>query len=816
MKLTKYAYIAAVLLPALTACNDDNPWQNSDSEGGLAVHVKANADVKDALPTRAAALAPDVDQFGIKLTKNDGTFSESWKRVVEFPESKTVSSGEYTLAAFYGNSDDEGFNKPYYYGETQVYVRPGELTESTVTAQLANSMVDIKYTDAFRNYFADYSVSLHSEGYGHHAIPSEVTDPLYIHPGKVAVTVTFTKPNGQSATIQPAEFNAVGRHFYHLTLDVNNGQVGDAQLIIRFDDSLQTEDVEIDLSDELLSVAAPEVTPKGFTPGQNLDMLELTPAAGDLKFAAYAPGGITSAILTVESDTYTPPFGREVELANADAATQMLLQEAGVKVLGLFRNPDKIASVDLAGLSGVLPVGNHKITLVVKDKLTRVNDPVTCSISCEPLELNFVSADSSPFGATEGTVTLAYNGTDPQNNITVLGLDDNGMWVSCPVKSIVAASGKRAATRAGAYPSKNYVTILDVPSTTRDLQVAFYYKGKKKSQGVIRKEMPDYTLTSNDFATRTVIRVGGQSGTMLESLVRNMRFFAGGKEVPSQNISRNTVTGEITVTGLTPGTQYHFQSTPSAGANPQMGAELTFTTEAAAQPENGDMELWAQLKHDKHTYIFVGADYYEWFANSGTTQSYWATRNPMTTYYEGQSTLSYTVYSGTRPVDAGYSGKAADIMTIGWGKGNTYAGGGSIIKHKTAGMLFMGDYSYDGSEHPVFGRPFTSRPTSLSFFYKYAPMKGEMFKAYVVIENRDGGKTTELARAELESGDAVSDFTQANLVLNYSNTRLKATHAYIVFISSTSDSPQTSPSKYNGESVHLGSKLTVDNITFNY
>lgn len=816
MKLFKYAFLATLFLTAATACNDDNPWQFSDKEGGLAVHVKANPDVKDAIPTRATAFCPDTQLFGLKLTKNDGSSSESWNSLSEFPETKTTGSGDYTLEAFFGSPEDEGFNKPYYHGAEIINVRPGELTEASVTASLANSMVDVAYTDAFKNYFADFSTSLHSEGYGHHAIPADVQDALYIHPGKIAITVDFTKPNGQSATIQPAEFTAEPRHYYHLTLDVNNGQVGDAQLVIRFDDSIATEDVEIDLSDELLNVPAPEVTTTGFENGQVINQLENTPAAGNLKFTAYAPGGIRSAVLTVQSDSFTPSFGREVELVNADAATRQNLENAGIKVLGLFNNPDKLASVDIANFCGALPTGNHIVTLVVKDALTRVNEPVSCTISCEPLTLSFVKADPSPLGSTDGTVFVSYNGVNPMQNITVKGLDDNGIWVDCPITSASLATSKRGATRSDAFPASTYQLNLSVPNTTRDLKLAFYYKGKLMAQGTLLKEIPDYTLTSNDYATRTVLKVGGAADNVRQWLVRNMRFFAGGSEVPGANITRNADTGEISISGLKPSTQYHIYSTPRSGSDPEMSTDITLTTEANAQVENGAMESWAQLKHDKKTYFFVGADYYEWFANATTTQSYWATRNPMTTYYEGQSTLSYTVYSGTRPTDSGRSGKGADIMTIGWGQGNTFAGGASIIKHKTAGMLFMGDYSYDGSEHLVYGRPFTSRPTSLSFYYKYAPISGESFRAYAVIENRSNGTTTELARAELTSGTAVNEFTLANLPLQYSNTALKATHAYIVFISSTAASPQTSPSSYNGENVHLGSKLTVDDIVFNY
>lgn len=833
MKRIYYGFICSALMLTAASCNDDNPWQYSEGEGGIAPQVSTDSHVRDAIPTRAQAMAPDASQFGLKLSKTDGTSSYQWNTVAEFPEDKGFPAGEYTLEAYYGNADDEGYNKPYYRGVTSLTVKPGETTEASVTATLANTMVDVKYTEAFRNYFSQYTTTLHSEGYGYHELSSTVDDPIYLVPGTVKVTVAFTKQNGTSATIQPAEFVAEARHYYHITLDVNNGEIGDAQLVVKFDDTVQTEDVEIDLSDELLNLAAPEVTAKGFTPGTAVSILESAKYQGEAKFAAYAAGTITSAVLTIESDNYTAPFGREVELANASESLQQQLAAEGIRCIGLFKNPAELASVDIAGLLARLPQGEHRITLVVKDKLTRVNDPVTFVAQCTALVVNLVSTEISPVGSTVGNIIVAYNGSDLANDITVKGLDDSGVWVDCPITAVSQASGKRAATRSDAFPTRNYNVRLAVPNTTRDLSIKLYYHGKEMAAGTIAKAAPNYTLTANTFARRTVIKVSGTDSKALnEFITENVRLFAGGSEIPASNITRNASTGEITIRGLDPSTTYHITSTAMKGSNPTMGAELRITTEAAAQPLNAGMEEWYSSK------VYSGStfseDIYRWFPMaSASATPYWTTRNATTTSQTSGATPYYTSYSGTYPVN-GASGKAAEICTEGWGYGVTYSDvTDPSVAIATPGMLFMGEHSYSGpgnkkefqADKEVFnyGRAFTSRPTSLSFDYKFAPVNNESFKAYVVIENRDGGKTTELARAELVSGTAQSAFTNTTLNLKYTNQSLKATHAYIVFISSTADSPkltkrQGSKGAFKGysDSRYVGSVLTVDNIQFNY
>lgn len=820
MKLLHYGFLLVGAALGLAACSEDNPWMNSDGEGGILPLVNADSHVKDAIPTRATAMTPDVQEFGLKLTKADGQFTKTWDRLADFDEKMGFRSGEYTLEAFYGSIDEEGFEKPCYKGAAQVVVKPGEQTEVAVTATLANSMVSIDYTDAFKNYFADYQTSLHTEGYGYNELPKDCPDPMYVAPGKVQISVAFTKPNGQSATVQPAEFTAEARHHYHVTLDCNNGNVGDAQLIVTFDDTVDQEEVIVDLSDELLNMPEPEVTPQGFTDSQTLQLIEHSPADSPMKFTAYVPAGIQAATFTVNSDSYTPPFGREVDLASADGAVQSQLAAAGIKVLGLFKNPDKLATVDFSGLIEQLPAGTHTITLQMKDRLTRVNAPVSVTIVNAPLELSFISAPVCPFGSTSATVNISYNGTDPRRDITVQGLNDDGVWVDCPVTSAAATNAKARKSRSDAFPSKAYALGVTVPVTTRDIQVRIYYKGVQKATGVIKR---GYAVEANAFARHAILTVKTNKES-IASTVNSLRVYDGEKELGSGNITRDPANGTVTITNLKGSTRYHLYFTTASSGSSFTDADVAFTTEAEAQVENAGMENWYSEKVHSQKTLGIGEDIYRWFPNAQGS-NYWGTRNATTTGQSTGTTCYYTSFSGTIN-----SGNAAEISTLGWGKGVTF-GGANDKPQVTAGMLFMGSHSYSGSETTFepsketfdYGRSFTSRPTSLSFDYKFTSHNSEAFKAYVVIENRAGGKTTRLAYGELVSNTNVSNFTNTTIRLNYSNLTLKATHAYIVFISSNAENPGVSKHqgsknafKGNSDSKYIGNVLTVDNIKFNY
>ena len=138
-------------------------------------------------------------------------------------------------------------------------------------------------------------------------------------------------------------------------------------------------------------------------------------------------------------------------------------------------------------------------------------------------------------------------------------------------------------------------------------------------------------------------------------------------------------------------------------------------------------------------------------------------------------------------------------------------------------MLYIGEYTLDAEKPETFGRKFTSRPDRLRFFYKFAPVGSEEFKAYIVVENRDNDTVTELGRAELTSGEKVDTYKEADLKIEYTNKVLKATHMYIVFISSTADKPEVKKVKgskgaFDGysDSRTVGNVLKIDDIELIY
>ena len=158
------------------------------------------------------------------------------------------------------------------------------------------------------------------------------------------------------------------------------------------------------------------------------------------------------------------------------------------------------------------------------------------------------------------------------------------------------------------------------------------------------------------------------------------------------------------------------------------------------------------------------------------------------------------------------SSRAAQIMTI--TISNTATSGTCVEPMDiVAGRLFAGDYDTGQSS-----RSFASRPSALSFDYKYLPHESDMFSVSVTVWSNG----TAIGTGLLE-GQSSSDWAAAEIEIVYSDTAKVATDISVEFKSSNaSGEPPWGIGKsitYGGDKtagVHGGSILTVDNLEMVY
>jgi len=824
MKLLQKSMLLGAAAVLSTSCSQDAPWGVGNGEGEIHLHLSADRDVTAAVPSVRAVstdiVAPPVAEFQVKVSKIDGSYSESFSTVADFVKKGSFPAGSYQIEAWYGEPDSQGFVKAdeedyahaYYYGKSSnITVLEGQSTEVQLNAALGNAIVVIEYTDAFKNYFTDWTTTVQTTG----SSPVEFGSDeglSYVIPGDVNVIISAELPNGKTISLNPGSFEVKAQHMYKMRYNIYNGEVGKAdRLEISFDDSLETDPILIDLTDELENTSAPVVTPEGFTNEQNFVIQKGTTFNGEIKFNVSAPGKIASAILTIESDSYTPSFltNGAIDLCAATEAQKTEMENAGIKAIGFFKNPDKMGQVDLTEMCKKLPEGKHRILFQVKDSYTQVNDPVSVGLSCIPVDMSMTSAPA-PFGEGYADITISYNGPDPTapgSNPFTFRSQGNSSYVDSEIISIT----KKESTKA--FESYDYVYRITVPDVDRDVFTVRAYFGDITAAGPdmttdVPFEYPDYQVQLDPMTQKLRINVVHDDPKKKTLFFHKLKVFINGTRLSEGSFSRDEPTGLIAVYDLQPSTQYRVQTTLQSAENAtKFGSDETVTTSPATPVPNGD---FSQTEVTINQKLQVGGEWkvgYTYKTKCPFRYSEpvggWTSINKKTFYESAKNQNSWYMVASTY-----LEGDSVVIRTVGYNhdgpgfKTETINAGGVPVKYynphvpdyndlnRCSGEFFLGTYDFNGIENRSEGVAFDARPTALTFTYTYKKYNDfSQGSVEVIVYAEDG--VTEINRRKAYFDENKTNPTDFKLSLHRYPFNIKPGKICIKFLSSDLDGGRT-------------------------
>ncbi len=850
------------LLVATAGCSDDR-GPGRAGQGHIAPALDVDRAIVQSRQSRAVTGIGDItaEDLSLALVSTDGTVNRTWASISEFDTSEEFKVGEYTMTASYGSIEDEGFEKPYVSGDATFNVAENRTTEVSITAGLANSMVTVVYTDAFKTYFASYGAKVHSAGGAHIDYPAGETRPVYVRPGNIDIFVDITKPNGVSATLQPASFEAAAKHHYTVTLDVNasTGGIGEAQLIVSFDDTVAAEDVVIDLSDELMNSPAPVVT-ADFA-GQNYEITEGSGVSIPLGATLMAQGGLKEVTLTTQSSSLQAQgWPAEIDLMTATEQQRQTLQSLGLSVKGLWHNPEKMAIVDFSDvIRHILYVENDNafgntstFTLVVKDMLTKTSEAMTFSVNVDRLSIALSNPAEVLIGQTSAAFDLETNYGDVKNDLVVECSNDRGTWTPATVTEVVAKS--RVASSA-------YRVTVAIPENVNSLWLRATLGSVKGNDLQFVRIMPEFKIaaTAADiWARKATVNFECADAAPASVAAASSIYLAEGSGAFAKVASPVVSGAAVTISGLKPATEYKVKAslTDDPDNCPNI---LVFTTEAAAGVPNGDFENISETINVAS--MEQGGPYTRVLLFGGNMQNHaaftvkepvgWASTNNQTcnlgasrqnTWYVTPSVYNTTLYwlstiatqggmGGQKETPAIYSGLTANsgsnamvVRNVSWDPSGAeipvqkktatpdgyYSETVPNIARTSAGRLFLGTSASEGVE-------FSSRPISLSCYYKYVNDSQDTSEKGMITVTLLNGSTVIGTGSALAT--AANDFTQLTVPVTYSNTSLKADRLKISITSSNHTSEaniKTTAYATLHEQTKRGAMLTIDNLTFNY
>lgn len=844
------------LIPAalvlLASCASETPWGGSDAKDGkIALNLTAEGSVNSS--TRGddqSPLVPAAEQFAIDLVSSDGSYSKSWATLQAFNKEEGFPMGNYTITASYGDIDSEGFTAPYFKGSAQVAVQLGQTENVNISATLANCMVSVRYTDSFLKSFAGYSASLTSPGHEPVIFAAGESRPAYMAPSTISLGVTLTNDQGQSVTVNPASFVAQARYHYIVTIDVDQsgGSLELSTLKVTFEESVQAEPVEIPLTDELFSAPTPYVTPNADAQEQ-INSFTNMPLAGEKnpEFHVFAFGGFKSASLTVSGGT---ALNGTYELVNADADTQAKLKTIGIDCAGLFRNNEKqkMAVVNFRDfIANLSSVGDYKVSMTVTDALGRTiapKDIPTLQAKVSNVEYE-IAAEKPKFLGTDMALTVSTNCPELKNAIKFNIDGENATYTVADVPAVSEA------TRANyPYQFKYNLKVKKITDSKVNVKTIYGTQSSFPTSGGtdVDVDMPQYTVDTDAFAKKVRMRVNYEDETVRKYIVENATIYKGSSIVQPDNIKRNADTGIIEISGLNSATPYNdYSFTLGSKKANNSTAIAAFTTEAETDVPNGN---FASLETTINISKIDAGGQWQYGANKRTNYSSilvseptgWASVNAKTCYENSSTKNTWFMVPSTlakvgevlvRSVAYDHAGTLPSTDNMGVSTRPKYSQKApSAFAGASSGELFLGTYSFNGSESRSEGVGFSSRPSSMTFTYTYIPYNNESGEVYVKAIDASNAviwttsETISLQTSQTSKTIALPDFEFgkkiAKLVIGFKSTKgdnisyniptgeaLKDTDSK--GISSGHEIPTN---EY--KSLCVGSQLTVTSVKLNY
>lgn len=755
----------------------------------------------------------------LKITSEDGKFAKTWTYITEYDaDAEQFPVGKYLVEAGCGDEKAEGFDQEAYYGSAAVTVQEGATSPVSITASMSKSMISVTYTDNFKKYMSSYASEVKSSTGKYLYLNGSETRPVYILPGQAELSVEFTKPNGKTAKALINTFVAEAKHHYKYTIDMSE-EAGEAGIKVEFDDTMEQDDIEIDISDAALDAPAPAINIDGFDTENTFAAVETFEPTTTLGIGVMARGGLAKLEMSTASTTLAGKgWPVSVDLLNLTESEKSRLGSLDFIGRGL-KTSEKMAGLELTNVVKNMEYIREKdehlstFTFKVTDRYNKTSE-VTVKIDIRELLLAISNPSAVKMGDDRISLEMEYNAPRVTDDFGIFYIDDNGLERKLKIEEAKLTGGS----------STHYSLVLSgLPKDEKAVTIKARSGVKVTEELNVNRVAPDFTLKadpSDIFATYAIVSLECATfdATKLAPLAK-LYLGADKKELKATVIEVN----RIKIEGLTPGVANAVCASCDNNTE-NVCPVLNITTEGALQIPNSDMETWSRVD---------GKTKYWWIEYPGASKedAVWATVNELTTS-EGGNTLnmfshkgtSYCAFSGTRKTSDVHEGGgtlAAVIETVGYGDNDaTGSTSGRGCQRIAAGELFLGSYN-NGADYS--GMSFASRPSSMEFWYKYRQKNpADYGYAEIRILNSDGQDITQPKTISLAKADA---YQKVSVTFDYPRlTNGKAAKIMVCFKSSgnqeclkINDNNLDCPKFGNLSDGRLtGSSLYIDDIKLNY
>lgn len=162
MKLINIIALSTTAILGLASCEMKNELTGSlvskEDTGALELGVSVKQPVSQ---TRATEVATNNFPVTIQGTSAEVTdVVKEYATVDEVPSSITVPVGQYTVTSHTPGTLEKKMENPYYSGSTNITVSKGITSEVDVVCRMANSRIQMKYGNDFKEAFSSWTITI--------------------------------------------------------------------------------------------------------------------------------------------------------------------------------------------------------------------------------------------------------------------------------------------------------------------------------------------------------------------------------------------------------------------------------------------------------------------------------------------------------------------------------------------------------------------------------------------------------------------------------------------------------------------------------
>ena len=444
MKIVFLSCLAFFILACSKGKIDD--FSEGEETSAVSFALKTDYTLDEVVFTRSVSV-PTEEEFKVRIENTRAEVLKEWE-YGNLPSLIKVVPGSYKLVGWFGSDTIlPAFDRPYYYGETKITLKEGDVLDTIVPVKVAAAKVAITFDESFGYDYDDYFVDIKTVGDSLHFLKNEKREG-YFKPGKLRMRFGL-KPKGSDIYYQfypEAIAHVKAKEFYKMTLKAQTKNGALSGIAIETDSSTIDIPVEVDLPPYFLPKKAPVVT---FT-ADDMDAGNILTTEGVSKKAIVmitSAAGLTELKIKTTSDTLLARgWPAEFDLMKATAEQKSLLKANGLDWSEDIDKNDTIRAAVWVNFNHVIKLLNtapgqtsiSTFEILSKDRLNQNGNDCKFSVKIAPPIFESVNTPGSGnVWAKRVLYDIKYVSETRTPVVECAGAD--GIWT--PIETVLTSTG---------------------------------------------------------------------------------------------------------------------------------------------------------------------------------------------------------------------------------------------------------------------------------------------------------------------------------------------------------------------------------------